>query len=42
MLEDIAFPPSLPTQDAGALRFAMSAVGRNGGIVYDIVKLEIA
>lgn len=39
-LEDIAFPTGLLTQGANTIRFAVTA-GRNGGIMYDTIKLEI-
>jgi rhamnogalacturonan endolyase len=41
VLEDISFPAGLLTQGANTVRFGMSAVGRNGGIMYDTIKLEI-
>jgi rhamnogalacturonan endolyase len=41
VLEDIAFPAGLLTQGANTVRFAMTAVGRNGGVMYDTIKLEI-
>lgn len=40
-LEDIAFPADLLTQGTNTVRFGMTAVGRNGGIMYDTIKLEI-
>jgi rhamnogalacturonan endolyase len=41
VLEDVAFPAGLLTQGANTVRFGMTAVGRNGGIMYDTIKLEI-
>jgi rhamnogalacturonan endolyase len=40
-LEDISFPADLLTQGANTVRFGMTGVGKNGGIMYDTVKLEI-
>ena len=40
-LEDIAFPADLLKPGANVVRFAMTAVGGNGGIMYDTIKLEI-
>ncbi len=40
-LEDISFPASLLQGGANTVRFAMTAAGRNGGIMYDTIKLEI-
>ena len=41
VLEDIAFPAGLLTQGTNTVRFAITAVGKNGGIMYDTIKLEI-
>jgi rhamnogalacturonan endolyase len=41
VLEDIAFPADLLTAGANMERLGMTAVGRNGGIMYDTIKLEI-
>jgi rhamnogalacturonan endolyase len=40
-LEDIAFPAALLKQGANVVRFGMTSVGGNGGIMYDTIKLEI-
>jgi rhamnogalacturonan endolyase len=40
-LEDIAFPAALLKPGANIVRFAMTAVGGNGGIMYDTIKLEV-
>jgi rhamnogalacturonan endolyase len=40
-LEDIAFPADLLKQGANVVRFGMTAVGGNGGIMYDTIKLEV-
>ena len=40
-LEDIAFPAKLLQPGANTVRFQMTAVGKNGGILYDTIKLEI-
>lgn len=39
-LEDISFPADLLKPGANTVRFAMTAVGKNGGIMYDTIKLE--
>jgi rhamnogalacturonan endolyase len=41
VLEDLPFPADLLTRGANTVRFGMTAVGRNGGIMYDTIKLEI-
>jgi rhamnogalacturonan endolyase len=40
-LEDISFPANLLHSGANTVRFAMTAAGKNGGIMYDTIKLEI-
>ncbi|HWC98278.1 MAG TPA: polysaccharide lyase family protein [Candidatus Sulfopaludibacter sp.] len=40
-LQDIAFPANLLHTGANIVRLALTAVGNNGGIMYDTVKLEI-
>lgn len=40
-LEDIAFPADLLVKGANTARFGMTAVGKNGGIMYETIKLEI-
>jgi rhamnogalacturonan endolyase len=40
-LEDISFPATLLQPGANTVRFDMTDVGRNGGIMYDTIKLEI-
>jgi rhamnogalacturonan endolyase len=40
-LEDIGFPADLLKRGANTVRFAMTAVGTNGGVMYDTIKLEI-
>ncbi len=40
-LETIEFPASLLKAGANVVRFAMTAVGGNGGIMYDTIKLEV-
>ena len=40
-VEDIGFPAGLLQPGANTVRFAMTAVGTNGGIMYDTIKLEI-
>jgi rhamnogalacturonan endolyase len=40
-LEDIGFPANLLQSGANLVRFHMTAVGTNGGVMYDTVKLEI-
>jgi rhamnogalacturonan endolyase len=40
-LEDIGFPAELLTPGANTIRFGMTAVGRNGGLMYDTIKLEV-
>jgi rhamnogalacturonan endolyase len=40
-LEDIGFPADLLKPGANLIRFGMTAVGGNGGIMYDTIKLEI-
>ena len=40
-LEDIAFPADLLVKGVNTVRFGMTAVGKNGGIMYDTIKLEI-
>jgi rhamnogalacturonan endolyase len=40
-LEDIPFPAELLKQGANTIRFAMTGVGGNGGIMYDTIKLEV-
>jgi rhamnogalacturonan endolyase len=40
-LEDIAFPADLLVKGTNTVRFAMTAVGKNGGIMYDTIKLEV-
>jgi rhamnogalacturonan endolyase len=41
VLEDIPFPASLLNSGANVIRFGITAVGGNGGIMYDTIKLEI-
>jgi rhamnogalacturonan endolyase len=41
VLEDISFPADILTQGTNTVRFGMTAVGGNGGIMYDTIKLEI-
>ena len=41
VLEDIPFPASLLKPGANVIRFGMTAVGGNGGIMYDTIKLEV-
>ena len=40
-MEDIQFPANLLQEGDNTVRLAMTAVGTNGGIMYDTVKLEI-
>jgi rhamnogalacturonan endolyase len=40
-LEDISFPADLLVQGTNTVRFGMTAVGKNGGLMYDTIKLEI-
>jgi rhamnogalacturonan endolyase len=40
-LEEIAFPANLLTSGANTIHLAMTAVGKNGGIMYDTIKLEV-
>jgi rhamnogalacturonan endolyase len=40
-MEDIAFPAELLVKGENVVRFAMTAVGNNGGIMYDTIKLEL-
>ena len=40
-LEEISFPANLLQGGENVVRFAMTAVGSNGGIMYDTIKLEI-
>ncbi len=40
-LEDISFPAELLTPGANTIRFGMTAVGKNGGLMYDTIKLEV-
>jgi rhamnogalacturonan endolyase len=40
-LEEIAFPANLLTPSASTIRLNMTAVGKNGGIMYDTIKLEV-
>jgi len=40
-LEDISFPAELLTQGSNTVRFGMTGVGKNGGIMYDTIKLEV-
>jgi rhamnogalacturonan endolyase len=40
-LEDISFPAELLQSGADTVRFGMTGVGGNGGIMYDTIKLEI-
>ena len=40
-LEEISFPASLLNAGANTIRFGMTAVGKNGGIMYDTLKLEV-
>jgi sugar phosphate isomerase/epimerase len=40
-LEEIAFPANLLTSGANTIRLAMTAVGKNGGIMYDTINLEV-
>ena len=40
-LEDIAFPADLLKPGANVVRFHMTGVGGNGGIMYDTIKLEV-
>ncbi len=40
-LEDISFPAGLLKQGPNVIRFDMTAVGGNGGIMYDTIKLEV-
>lgn len=40
-LEDITFPADLLTPGENTVRLNMTAVGKNGGIMYDVIKLEI-
>jgi rhamnogalacturonan endolyase len=39
--EDIPFPAGLLKPGANVIRFGMTAVGGNGGIMYDTIKLEV-
>ena len=41
VLEDIAFPSDLLKPGANTVRFGMTGVGKNGGIMYDTIKLDI-
>jgi rhamnogalacturonan endolyase len=40
-MEDISFPADLLKGGLNTIRFGMTAVGGNGGIMYDTIKLEI-
>jgi len=40
VLEEIGFPGELLAPGSNSVRFSMTAVGRNGGIMYDTIKLE--
>jgi len=40
-LEDIGFPADLLQPGTNTVRFGMTAVGRNGGVMYDTIKLEV-
>jgi rhamnogalacturonan endolyase len=40
-LEEIEFPATLLKPGTNTVRFAMTAVGGNGGVMYDTVKLEV-
>jgi rhamnogalacturonan endolyase len=40
-LEDISFPANLLTQGTNTVRLGIAAVGKNGGIMYDTIKLEV-
>ncbi len=40
-VEDVAFPASLLVSGTNTIRLGMTGVGRNGGIMYDTLKLEI-
>ena len=40
-VEDIAFPGGLLHSGENTVRFQLTAVGNNGGIMYDTIKLEI-
>jgi len=40
-LEEIIFPAGLLQTGENTIRFALTAVGANGGIMYDTIKLEI-
>jgi rhamnogalacturonan endolyase len=39
--EEIAFPAELLVKGENVVRFAMTSVGKNGGILYDTIKLEV-
>ena len=41
VVEDIAFPADLLVKGENTVRFAMTAVGNNGGVMYDTIKLEV-
>ncbi|MCU1233207.1 MAG: hypothetical protein JWP63_1174 [Candidatus Solibacter sp.] len=40
-LEEIEFPASLLHTGANTIRFAMTGVGGNGGLMYDTIKLDV-
>jgi len=40
-LEDISFPAKLLQKGSNVLRFGMTSCGKNGGIMYDTIKLEL-
>jgi rhamnogalacturonan endolyase len=40
-LEEISFPASLLNVGSNTIRFGMTEVGKNGGIMYDTLKLEV-
>lgn len=41
VLEDISFPANLLQSGGNTVRFHMTGVGNNGGIMYDTIKLEV-
>ncbi len=40
-LEEISFPASLLTVGPNTICFSMTSVGKNGGVMYDTLKLEV-